>query len=103
MMPDGSSTALKLDAAEPVSLEAAIALIEAGQAGAMQIALDSARRIQVTGRQEAERLLPRLRGHRRLLAMAAGSEDLSAYRMTDKPLSIAPEVREILDAAARPS
>ncbi len=102
-MPDGSSAALKIDAAAPLSLDAAIALIESGQAGPMQIAIDGEHRIQVAGRHEAERLLPRLHGHRRLLALAAGGGDLSGLRAAGKPLAVAPEVREILDAAARPS
>lgn len=82
----------------PLDLDAAIALLEAGKGAGLAVDLGNGRLARANGVRGDEGLLQRLRGHRLILALASGEADLSRFSEAVRPLVIAPEVQDILDA-----
>ena len=100
-MPDGMAMRAKekTTRAERVSLDEAIARLEAGFDGDLFVDLGDGRVAKNDGHRGSEGLLQRLRGHRMMMALASGTADLSRFTKHDHGLLIAPQVQEILDAA----
>lgn len=100
-MPDGTAMrAGKLTSHDPLSLDEAIARLEAGaDAEGMSVDLGDGRLASADGHRGGEGLLQRLRGHKMMLALASGSADLSRFAAQAGKVSVLPQVQEILDAA----
>jgi hypothetical protein len=81
-----------------LDLDAAIALLEKGEGANITVDLGDGRLARPTGHRGADGLLQRLRAHRMILALGAGPADLTAFSGTLRPLTIAPQVQDILDA-----
>jgi hypothetical protein len=80
------------------SLDDAIVLLEAGQGAGLIVDLGHGRLARASGMRGDEGLLQRLRGHKLILALASGQADLSHFSGSARPLVIAPEVQDIIDA-----
>lgn len=101
-MPDGSlMRAHPLPETSPISLDEAIKRLEAGQGNGLIVDLGNGRVASADGHRGDEGLLQRLRGHRMMLALAAGTVDLSRFETAPDQVSVAPLVQEILDAATQ--
>jgi len=100
MMPDGSvMRALPASETQPLGLEDAIRLLEAGKGEDISVDLGAGRLARADGARGADGLLQRLRGHKMMIALASGAADLSRFSAAPRSLTIAPGVQEILDAA----
>jgi uncharacterized membrane protein YccC len=86
---------------QPLGLDEAIRLLEAGEAADSCVDLGDGRRARADGPRGREGLLQRLRGHKMMLALASGAADLSRFSAAPRSLTIAPGVQEILDAATQ--
>jgi hypothetical protein len=86
---------------EVVGLDEAIRRIEAGQGDGLRVDLGGGRFASADTPRGADGLLQRLRGHKMLTALAEGGADLSRFKPPATDVTVAPAVREILDAATR--
>lgn len=84
--------------AQPLGLDEAIRLLEAGEGQDICVDLGDGRVARADGPRGSEGLLQRLRGHKMMLALASGAADLSRFSAVPRALTIAPGVQEILDA-----
>ncbi len=102
-MAEGSTLRARtsLDAAPAVSIDEAIRRLEAGQGEGLRVDLGGGRYAAADTPRGADGLLQRLRGHKLLTALAEGGADLSRLKPPSTEVTVAPEVREILDAATR--
>ena len=89
------------DAAPAVSIDEAIRRLEAGQGEGLRVDLGGGRFATADTPRGTDGLLQRLRGHKLLTAFADGAADLSRLKPPSTEVSVAPAVREILDAATR--
>jgi hypothetical protein len=92
---------MPMDAAPAVGVDEAIRQLEAGQGEGLRVDLGGGRYATADTPRGADGLLQRLRGHKLLTALAEGSTDLSRLKPPATEISVAPAVREILDAAMR--
>ncbi len=88
------------EAGRLVGLDEAISLLEAGLGDGVCVDLGGGRVVTADTPRGAQGLLQRLRGHKMLLALSAGS-DVSQLRPPACDVTVAPAVRHILDAATR--
>jgi hypothetical protein len=86
---------------QPLGLDEAIRLLEAGEGADICVDLGDGRLARADGPRGREGLLQRLRGHKMMLALASGAADPSRFSAAPRSLTIAPGVQEILDAATQ--
>lgn len=84
---------------QPLGLDEAIRLLEAGEGQNITVDLGEGRLARADGPRGTEGLLQRLRGHKMMIALASGAADLSRFSVAPRSLTVAPAVQEILDAA----
>lgn len=82
-----------------LSLDEAIAQLEAGVTEGISVDLGNGRKAVAEGVRGAEGLLQRLLGHRMILSLAAGESGAKRFAAPET-VTVSPEVQEILDAAA---
>jgi hypothetical protein len=92
---------LSLNMPPAVSVDEAIRLIEAGQGDGLRVDLGGGRIASADTPRGTDGLLQRLRGHKMLTALSQEGADLSRLKPPATAISVAPAVREILDAAMR--
>lgn len=101
-MADGTSFALQVENTGPVDLETGIKLIETLRAGSdLRVDLGNGMIAKADGAQGLQGLLQRLRGHRMILAMAAGATASGIAPMRSSKPDMHPDVAIILDALKR--
>jgi hypothetical protein len=81
----------------PLSLDDAIARLEADEHADLTVDLGNGRIAKVEGARGTSGLLQRLRGHRMLMALATGAATLPRFKSTEA-IAVSPEVKVILDA-----
>lgn len=84
---------------QPLGLDEAIRMLEAGEGQEVIVDLGDGRMARADGPRGNEGLLQRLRGHKMMIALASGRADLSRFSAAPGLLTVAPAVQEILDAA----
>ncbi len=84
-----------------VGVDEAIRLIEAGQGEGLRVDLGGGRYASADTPRGTDGLLQRLRGHKMLTALSQDGGDLSRLKPPATEVTVAPAVREILDAAMR--
>lgn len=84
-----------------IGLDEAISRLEAGAGEGCCVDLGGGRIARADSPRGQEGLLQRLRGHKMLLAIASGNVDISRLKALPGEITVAPAVREILDAATR--
>lgn len=102
-MAEGSTArvTLNLSSAPSVSVDEAIRLIEAGKGDGLRVDLGGGRFASADTPRGTDGLLQRLRGHKMLTALSRDGGDLSRLKPPATGVTVAPAVREILDAAMR--
>jgi hypothetical protein len=102
-MGDGSTMRASLPVSEgpAVSVDEAIRLIEAGKGEGLRVDLGGGRYASGDTPRGTDGLLQRLRGHKMLTALSQDGGDLSRLKPPATEVTVAPAVREILDAATR--
>jgi hypothetical protein len=98
-MADGASFAIKTPIDGPVDLDTAIKLIETLQADSdIRVDLGDGMIARADGAQGLQGLLQRLRGHRVIMAIAAGATSAGVQPMRSGKPDMHPDVAIILDA-----
>lgn len=98
-MADGAGFAIRTPIDGPVDLDTAITLIETLQASPdIRVDLGDGMMARADGAQGLQGLLQRLRGHRVILAMAAGAISTGVQPMRSGKPDMHPDVAIILDA-----
>ena len=92
---------LSLKLAPAVSVDDAIRLIEAGSGEGLRVELGGGRFACADTPRGTDGLLQRLRGHKMLTALSQDGGELSRLKPPATEVTVAPAVREILDAAMR--
>lgn len=92
---------LSLKLAPAVSVDEAIRLIEAGRGEGLRVELGGGRFACADTPRGTDGLLQRLRGHKMLTALSQDGGELSRLKPPATEVTVAPAVREILDAAMR--
>lgn len=92
---------LSLKLAPAVSVDEAIRLIEAGMGEGLRVELGGGRFACADTPRGTDGLLQRLRGHKMLTALSQDGGELSRLKPPATEVTVAPAVREILDAAMR--
>lgn len=92
---------LSLKLAPAVSVDEAIRLIEAGRGEGLRVELGGGRFACADTARGTDGLLQRLRGHKMLTALSQDGGELSRLKPPATEVTVAPAVREILDAAMR--
>ena len=92
---------LSLKLAPAVSVDEAIRLIEAGNGEGLRVELGGGRFACADTPRGTDGLLQRLRGHKMLTALSQDCGELSRLKPPATEVTVAPAVREILDAAMR--
>ena len=102
-MGDGSTmrASLPVNDSPVVSVDEAIRLIEAGKGEGLRVDLGGGRYASADTPRGTDGLLQRLRGHKMLTALSQDGGDLSRLKPPATEVTVAPAVREILDAATR--
>jgi hypothetical protein len=102
-MGDASTMRASLPASEAlvVSVDEAIRLIEAGKGDGLRVDLGGGRYASADTPRGTAGLLQRLRGHKMLTALSQDGGELSRLKPPATEVTVAPAVREILDAATR--
>lgn len=92
---------LSLNPVPAVGLDEAIRLLEAGMGEGLRVDLGGGRFASADTPRGTDGLLQRLRGHKMLTALSQDGSDLSRLKPPATEVTVAPAVREILDAATR--
>jgi hypothetical protein len=92
---------LSLNLPPAVNVDEAIRLIEAGKGEGLRVDLGGGRFASADTPRGTDGLLQRLRGHKMLTALSQDGGDLSRLKPPATEITVAPAVREILDAAMR--
>lgn len=92
---------LSLNPVPAVGLDEAIRLLEAGKGEGLRVDLGGGRFALADTPRGTDGLLQRLRGHKMLTALSQDGSDLSRLKPPATEVTVAPAVREILDAATR--
>lgn len=92
---------LSLNTVPAVGLDEAIRLLEAGKGDGLRVDLGGGRFASADTPRGADGLLQRLRGHKMLTALSQDGGELSRLKPPATEVTVAPAVREILDAATR--
>jgi hypothetical protein len=92
---------LSLNTVPAVGLDEAIRLLEAGKGEGLRVDLGGGRFASADTPRGADGLLQRLRGHKMLTALSQDGGELSRLKPPATEVTVAPAVREILDAATR--